>query len=539
MFVPLLATVLVQFTPPPASASPASVSSPSPVASPVSAPSALPGAPLTLSSSNVNLNPAQQSVVTVTGAAPPLQLTLDRRLVTVTADPAGTSVTITASQATGSDVLHVTDANGASADVNVRVAFNAGTVVPQTTLMVTGNPAQADWLAQQIAQWVTRLTQALPGASVTIGAVTPLPAALAAGATAQFSVAIQISGNGRYFDQSATTTVNVQNTPMQPFTPGLLFYDDDPEHVTQDGVLFRGTVTAAQPARIYYYHDNTADPRRLVVALQATGQNPASVQLIHASAGPNIDVMTVGQAVTKKFLLTKNQQEGTVVDLTGDQPYLLTDLPMTSRQLVAGTADIRVLSGGPVEVTVMGVSPGADPRTMLAGPILPGDGHHRTGVFSIAGFGADNLRYAAGGDDATVVLGDTEPTPPNVTPSADGHDYGDYGVVHTIALTLENPTAAPAAAYLYVQPLAGPARGSFLIDGNAVNIGCVRVSSKYQVTAFDLPPGQSAHVVQTMTDGGSFYPVRLGVTATAPQPSAPPINAPDGCFPKPQAPANQ
>jgi hypothetical protein len=505
----------------------------------VSPPPPSPGAPLTLSTNNVNLNPAQQSVVTVTGAAAPLQLTLDRRLVTATADPAGTSVTITASQATGSDVLHVTDANGANADVNVRIAFNAGTIVAQTTLTVTGNPAQPDWLAQQITQWVTRLTQALPGASITIGAVTPPSAPLAAGATAQFSVPIQISGNGQYFDQSATTTVDVQNTAMQPFTPGLLFYDDDPEHVTQDGVLFRGTVSATQPARIYYYHDNTADPRRLVVALQATGQNPASVQLIHASAGPNIDVMTVGQAVTKKFLLTKNQQEGIVVDLSGDQPYLLTDLPMTSRQLVAGTADIRVLSGGPVEVTVMGVSPGADPRTLLAGPILPGDGHHRTGVFSIAGFGADNLRYAVGSDDATVVLGDTEPTPPNVTPSAGGHDYGDYGIVHTISVTLDNPTAAPAAAYLYVQPIAGPARGSFLIDGNVVDIGCVRVSSKYQITTFDLPPGQSTHVVQTMTDGGSFYPVRLGVTATAPEPSAPPINAPDGCFPKPQAPANQ
>ncbi len=222
MFAPLLAAALAQFTPAPsASASP--VVPPSPVASPVTSPSASPGAPLTLSTTSVNLNPAQQSVVTVTGAAAPLQLTLDRRLVTVAADPAGTSLTITASQATGSDVLHVTDANGASADVNIRVAFNAGTIVGQTTLTVTGNPAQPDWLAQQITQWVTRLTQALPGASVTIGAVTPPSAPLSPGGTAQFSVPVQISGNGQYFDQTATTTVNVQNTPLQPFTPGLLF----------------------------------------------------------------------------------------------------------------------------------------------------------------------------------------------------------------------------------------------------------------------------------------------------------------------------
>jgi hypothetical protein len=530
MLATILAVVLAQVSPAP-SASP----SVSPLTSPGASPSASPGAPLTLSTTSVDLNPAQQSIVTVSGAAPPLQLTQDRRLVTATADSAGTSVTITASQATGTDVLHVTDANGASADVGIRVAFNAGTIVGQTTLTITGDPALPDWLAQQITQWVTRLTQALPGASITIGTVTPPSAPLGPGGTAQVTVPIQISGNGQYFDQTGTTTVDVQNTPMQPFTPGLLFYDDDPEHITQDGVLFRGAVSAAQPARIYYYHDATIDPRRLVVALQATGQSPASVQLIQASAGPNIDVMTVGQAITKKFLLTKNQHEGVVLDLSADQPYLMTDLAMTSRQLVAGTADIRVLSGGPVELTVIGVSPGVDPRTLLAGPVLPGDGHHRTGVFSIAGFGSDNLRYAVGSEDASVVLGDTDPTPPNVTPSAAGHDYGDYGVVHTIAVTLDNPTAAPAAAYLYLQPLAGPARGSFLVDGSVVDIGCVRVPSKYQVTAFDLPPGQSTHVVQTMTDGGSFYPVRLGVTASAPQPSAPPINAPDGCFPKPQA----
>jgi hypothetical protein len=139
-----------------------------------------------------------------------------------------------------------------------------------------------------------------------------------------------------------------------------------------------------------------------------------------------------------------------------------------------------------------------------------------------------------------TVIGDTDPTPANVDPSADGRDYGDYGVLHTIDLTLANPSAVPAAAYAFVQPLAGPARGTFLLDGNVVDIGCVRVPSRYQITAFQLLPGQTSHVVlQTMTDGGSFYPIRLGVTATAPVPSAPPVTAPDGCFPKPQAPAGQ
>jgi hypothetical protein len=38
-----------------------------------------------------------------------------------------------------------------------------------------------------------------------------------------------------------------------------------------------------------------------------------------------------------------------------------------------------------------------------------------------------------------------------------------------------------------------------------------------------------------MTDGGSFYPAQIGITATPPQPNAPGVFAPDGCFPKPQS----
>lgn len=483
------------------------------------------------------MNPAQQQIVGIGGATPPVQATLDQRLVNVVVSPDGSSLTVTATQATGDDTLHVVDANGARADVPIRVAFNAGTIVPQTTLAVTGNPVQADWLASQVTGWVTRLTKALPGATTSIGTLSPPAAApLPPGGSEQFVVPVQIGGNGRYFDQSGSTTVTVQNLTLDAFLPQLLFYDDDPEHVGQDGVLFRGTVAAAQPTRLYYYHDNAADPRMLVVALTTNSQDPTSVQLVESRAGPNMDVMYVGHSVTKNFLLTKAQGEGIVVNLSQDDPFLLAAVPMAFRQLVAGAADLRVLSGGPVVVTVMAVSTGVDPRSLLSGPVLPGDGHHRTGIFKIADFGSDTLSYTAGGPDATLVIGDTDPTPPSVDPAASGHDYGDYGITHTIGLTMNNPGAAPFTAYLYFKPLAGPARASFLVGNSIVEIGCVRTPTPYQISSFELPPAQTTRVtVQTMTDGASFYPAQIGVTATPPQPAAPPITAPDGCFPKPEA----
>jgi hypothetical protein len=504
---------------------------PSPGASP---PAATAPAPLTVTPAAVNLNPAQERILNVSGATAPLTLTLDRRVVNVSASADGTTITVDATQQTGTDTLHVTDANGATAGVTIRVAFNAGTIVPQTTLNVTGNPAQPDWLADAISKWVARVSPVMPYANIS-ASVTQPAAPLAPGASAQFPVAVQITSDGRYFDQIGTTTVTVQNTALPPFDPAVLMYDDDPEHVASDGLLFRGTVTAAQAARLYYYHDDTDDPRQLIVMLQNAGDAPASVQITDAMAGPNMDVMQVGQSLSKRFLLAKSAEESVVVDLPQNQPYLVTKLTMTSRQLIAGIADVRVLSGGPVQVTVLAVTPGVDPQMPLSGPLLPGDGHHRTGVFSLAGFGNDRLTYTVGADDATVVLGDTEPTPPNADASAIGHDYGDYGVVHAIDVSLNNPGSTPATVYLFMQPLAGPARGTFLVDGNSVDVGCVRVPSRYQVTAFDLTPGQSSRaVVQTMTDGGSFYPVRIGLSTTAPLPAAPPINAPDGCFPKAQ-----
>jgi hypothetical protein len=223
-----------------------------------------------------------------------------------------------------------------------------------------------------------------------------------------------------------------------------------------------------------------------------------------------------------------------VVDLQQNQPYVLNDLPLPPRQLVAGTVDLRVLSGGPIAVTVIAYTAGVDPVALLNAPLLAGDGHHRSGVFTIAGFGIDTLAFTAGAADPKVVIGDREPTPPSVDAGGAGHDYGDYGVTHTIDVTLNNPGDAAVAAYLYFKPLAGVTRATFLVDGNLVQLGCMRVPEPYQVAAYTVGPHQTLRsYVQTMTDGGSFYPVEIGVTQTTPQPSAPPIIAPDGCFPKP------
>jgi hypothetical protein len=540
----LILALLAQVTPPPpppvlatpvpspsASATPLASPQPSPGASPTAAPAPLGAAPAA-----VNLHPAQSQLVTVSGATGVITTQLDTPLVTATVDQNARTVTVTAAQQTGRATLTIADSNGASVTLPVRVALDAGSVPPSITLRVTGNSLDPAWLQRQVSSAVLRATQTQPGAGAPqIGAFT-LPTLFAPGSTAAIPVQVSIAGGDSYFDVTAPATVNLQNVDAGTFLPPLLFYDDDPEKIVANGVLYRSQVTSATPARLYYYHQNAGDPRRLAVVLSTSAQDPATVQLIDSSAGPNIDVMTVGHTVTRDFLTAKPRNQGIVVDVGPQAPYVADTFALKPLDGAAGSVGIRLLSGSAVNVTVVAVpaeTTDAQLAEYLGQPRLPGDGHHRTGIFALNGYGAQTLAYTAGGPDASIQYG--VQTPPSADPGA-GHDYGEYGVLRTLTFDVDNPAAQPATVYLYERPMGGVVRSSFLVDGQLVQVGCARLSERYQIgEAFALQPGAKYQVtVQTMTDGGSNYPLEVGMTATPPLPATPAITAPDGCFPKPQ-----
>ncbi len=124
-------------------------------------------------------------------------------------------------------------------------------------------------------------------------------------------------------------------------------------------------------------------------------------------------------------------------------------------------------------------------------------------------------------------------TPRNLIASDDGRNFGDYGVIHRITLTLVNPTDDPHLVYLYEKPLGGPVRSSFVVDGQLKELGCVRMPQPYWIATYQLPPHSSgASTTVTMTDGGSYYPLEFGVTDAQPLPYTPPVGSQDGCSPK-------
>lgn len=515
---------------------------PSPSATLTPVPSPTPSSSLTATPATLNLHPSQTLSITIANGNGALTARTDTPLVSATVDQAARTVAVSASPQTGRATVTIFDASGASVQVPVRVAFDAGVVPSAITLRVTGSPIDAAWLQAQVQRAITQGIALQPGAVLQTPAFT-LPAVFNPGAIAAIPVAVNIAGGAQYFDvTNAPLTVNLQNVDVPAFTPPFLFYDDDPERINGDGVLYQNQVTAANPARLYYYHENTNDRHALFVVLSSTSA-PASVQLIDASAGPNIDVMSVGHAVSRDFLLQKPRNEGIVVDVTAQAPFVADEFLLNRLDGAAGTIGIRLLGGGPVNVTVLTAPPAAVPdppsasqvTAILNEPQLPRDGHHRTGVFDLTGFGTETIAYTVGGPDAMTQYGARTPPP---APGTTGHDYGEYGVWRILTFDVDNPSGQPATAYLYEQPIGGVVRSSFLVDGTLFQVGCARVSQRYLIgTPLALPAGKSQITVQTMTDGGSSYPLEVGLTATPPLPTTPPISAPDGCFPKPAAPA--
>lgn len=410
----------------------------------------------------------------------------------------------------------------------------AGSIPATLTLDITGSPfAEPAFLDEKIRAALDRAIRPTlrPGASPTFGPINPWPLIpLAMGTRAAVSVSVSIVGNETSAPVTGVTLVVLNSAPTSHADPGLLYLSDDPEYLLSEGIIYRGDVALARAARLYYYHSDIGVPRDLDVVL--TANVAARVHLVDSAAGPDPDVMSVGHAVSRDYLHYRQNNEGTIVDIVPGRPFVVRHALLIQGEVVAGVVDATVVAGGPVSISVVASPAGAKPDAYLAGPRVAFDGHHRHGTFDLASYGTIDTTYAVGAPPPIVRYGGRIPTPANVDPHDDGHDFGDYGVARRMTFALHNPTDASQLVYFYEKPLGGPVRSTFVIDGQLKEVGCARLSQAYGVMAYSLPPhSNGASTIVTMTDGGSFYPLEFGITETPPLPTTPPVGSADGCSP--------
>jgi hypothetical protein len=527
----------------PPQATPSPVPSGIPSGTPSAAPSALPSAPIRVDRARVGVVPGGTVVVNVAGGVGPLTAQASFDGVDVRYDDLRRTLSLTG-RANGRGTVTLSDAAGDSAVVNVLVAPPAGVVPSDVTVELAGT-VSPQFAVARVQAAIAQLAKLQPGATLTANGVTTGP--LRGGDALEARATVIVRGNDQFVDQSGTTNVHVRVGALPQLDPVVLFYSDDPERLgpLDDGVLFRGTIDATRPVRVYAYHVSDASTRRLYLALQPTAG--ARVQVLGAAAGPSDAFPYVGHLSTLRYLLERAPQESFVAALAPNVPYLipLGAGNMLPGQLLAGIYDLRVLDGAPVTVTIVAASSGIDPATLLVQPEHPSDGHFRRGEFSLSNVPPLALSYAVGG---------AEPAPfavgvryyanglaafPNLRPDIVAQAgqraplAGDYGVLRSVSLQLANPTATPQNVYLYEQPGANGGVTTtmwFAGDPAPTEIRCVSdPSQRSLVRGFGLAPGQTLNVSGTyMTDGTSWLPVFFGLTSTPP-----PLAPLDGCGPKP------
>jgi hypothetical protein len=432
--------------------------------------------------------------------------------------------------ALGDVTITGTDPGGNSDTILVHVVAPAGTIPNDVTVSVAGTPAP-EFLAARVRAELRPLLHLCASCTFDL----PNQSALDPAQPSQ-RVDLRLRGTNAALVNGSTTL----HLALAPFVaarePVTLFYSDDPESVGADGVLFRSTqpLDAAHPARLYAYHA-AADAGRNVYVVLTTLGTQSDVQLTGAGIGPYGDYHCVGHAATMSYLARRAQHEAVRAHVTPDAPLILrlNARAMPARTLVTGIYDIVVAAGDAVRVTVVSASGDANPVALINGKLEPTDGHARRGEYDLTAVKPLALSFIAGQPHESAL--------PAGGGGADGElmqlaaDYpalhGEFGVLRTIALHLQNPTPSAQKVTLYATPVNGPDTVTLWFSGDAAPTEIGRIPDPAVRTAirqFTLAPGSAQDVsAQFMADGSSWFPLELGLTSGTTTP--PPANAFDVC----------
>jgi Pilus formation protein N terminal region len=510
------AVTRAQVNPP---APPATNSPPSPLASispvPGGFPAPTPAATPTPTPPPITVQP--QAAQVAVGATQTLRVSSVYGQMTVTvANPAlvdagvdQTAQTITlAGKAPGATSITIADQRGLTTIVPVRVAYYAGTVAAATSIRITGDPAGPDFVKRAALAAALALVQARAGAQVIatadeISYNAPLPQ----DDIATLTVPILIQGE-QYFSVDAGTRVRVENMAAPKIVPDSLMVSDFPEKLTENGELFTADLKRTQPSRFLYFHYNPpGEPdRRVVLRAQNLSPEPAIVQFISGQGGPDPNEMLTGHVATYNFLRNLVQNEGQVIVIPGNGTLNLVEQPLPAKMIVCSLLQLRVLNGSTVHLTLFAQNATSSPDESLATmELLSGDHAHARGIYKIPEFHDSRLWNV---DDQYLELPVGQiPVPNSLVGQALA---GDYGVLQSYVIKVQNPTAQPQPIAIYENPRGGRATGTYLIDGVLIQSHQVPAFSRYKVRQYVVPARGFVRItIETIPDSGSSYPVRL------------------------------
>lgn len=318
--------------------------------------------------------------------------------------------------------------------------------------------------------------------------------------------------------------VIVRNVALSHRAETQLWYSNSPESVKRPQNLFSATLKVGSPARLLYHHVNDS-PTPLATIIQAVNlsDRDARVVVIAGDAKPDRSPVLAGYLAAEQFVPSWMCGSGEVVTIP---PH--STLPISMRRLApgvtsSGLCSIELLDGGPTSLAVR-----VDARYPVqhderyAEALMSSTPWHEVGCRSIQEadilptaqselvfphpFMDEEAEYKVGGRYGFVRIGQS----PIAREDHGEGLQGNYGVLYTIKVHIENPTNVAADVELVYESSAGYSSVVMVIDGETKRIPLVKPGGEARVMKFHLEPGRSRMVnVMTFPLSGGSYPATL------------------------------
>ena len=407
----------------------------------------------------------------------------------------------------GATTITITDSRGVSTTVGVRVAYPAGSLPAPLTLRVTGDPAGRDFLRQLVTRTILRYTQLRPGAQAIVTPDdVPLNDDLGQDMSVTLNVPVLLQGE-QYFDVNGSVQVTLDNVAVPRISPDILMVSDFPEKLTENGILFSADLKREVPTRFLYYHYNPPGQpdRRIVLVAQNESNEPATVQYISGRGAAKYE-MEAGHAATKDFLVNVVQNQGRLLQIPGNATQVIAQQDMPAGMIVTNLLQLRVLEGSTVHLTLVAQNASDDPETALTtGQLLTSTVKHARGIYTVPEFHFAT-QWNVNDPYLDLTIGQV-PLPNSMAGEALS---GDYGVLESFVVNVQNPLPTPQNIAIYETPRGGRATGTYLIDNVLVQSHQVAAFTRYKVRQYVVPAKGFVRVtIVTMPEAGSSYPLNL------------------------------
>ncbi len=425
----------------------------------------------------------------------------------------------------------------AQESVPVLVEDRAGQIDPDTNVTVIGSPASIEVVLQAARTGVFRAVQLHSNAYLEVIQQPQTTAGLASGSATDLPVIVRAAGSDLIPVEQQVTVHVANNDQYVPETAQSLFYSNNPETVRRPQSLFDAVIPALNsPVRLVFHHQNVSNTPLLVrVELINRGQADAAIRFIRGVSPSVANPVDAGMVAGTEFLREWQNNSGELLSVPAQSRLELLTLKTEPGEVASGIYEITQTVGSNRTLLIRVDAEPVDPASnegmdaivkaatpdQCALPVLPLSSNYTSNIASLTSsdqiYAAPSLNvagsYVVGGAWMHLPLGTDQPIARS--DGAGSALAGNYGVIYTLSINLQNPSPVRRQIVVNFTAGAGTASGVFSIgDMPTALINDLEPPNDQQIALITLQPGASRTLtIQTLPLSGSAYPASIDAHA--------------------------